>query len=78
MVKINNSEKFNIRSARVRAGFTQDEISRKLNMTPKTYIEYEKGNRVFRVNTAWRFSEIVAIPFDEIIFFDSKYTSSVV
>lgn len=74
----NTNEMFDIRSARTRAGLTQEQISDELGMAKKTYIEYEKGHRIFRVNTAWEFSKIVKIPFDKIIFFKINYTSSVV
>ena len=72
------NDKFDIKSARIKAGFTQQEISRKLGMSRQTYQKYENGNMSFRVDTAWKFAAICKISFDSIIFFKEKYTSSVV
>lgn len=72
------NDKFDIKSARIKAGFTQQEISRKLGMSRQTYQKYESGNMYFRVDTAWKFAAICKISFDSIIFFKGKYTSSVV
>lgn len=77
MDELKNHEKFDMRSARVKAGLTQSQVANQLKLSRKTYQEYEKGDRVLRVNVAWKFSKMVGIPFEQIIFFESKYTSSV-
>lgn len=69
--------KFDIKSARVRAGFTQKELAHKMKMSVNSYLKYEKGTLVLRVDQAWNFSKIVNIPFENIIFFKPNYTSSV-
>ncbi|MBZ5971635.1 helix-turn-helix transcriptional regulator [Leuconostoc gasicomitatum] len=69
--------KFDIKSARVRAGMTQKEIADLMNLSLTSYIRYEKGDLILRVDQAWNFSKVVKIPFDQIIFFKSNYTSSV-
>ena len=73
-----NDNKFSIELARKKAGLTQEEISEALGMSRNQYREYEKGKIVFRMDTAWRFSEIVGLSIDSIIFFNANYTSSVV
>ena len=69
--------KFDIKSARVRAGFTQKELAQKMKMSVNSYLKYEKGILVLRVDQAWNLSKIVNIPFENIIFFKPNYTSSV-
>lgn len=64
-------------AARINAKLSQVEMARKMNMSPKTYNDYEQGKKVLRVNQAWLFSEITKYPFNKIIFFNAKYTSSV-
>lgn len=62
--------KFNLRQARQYAGFTQDEIAKKLGIAKITYQNYENGNenRKMRVDVARRFANVVGIPMDQIIF----------
>ncbi|EDP24817.1 helix-turn-helix transcriptional regulator [Parvimonas micra] len=64
--------KFTLRQARTFAGITQSEMAEKLGMTEKTYIQYEKYRRIFRMDDAYKFSEIVGIDLDKIIFFDKE------
>ncbi|MEY8498956.1 helix-turn-helix domain-containing protein [Enterococcus avium] len=64
-------------AARVNANLSQAEMAKKMNMSLKTYNDYEQGKKVLRVNQAWLFSEITAYPFHGIIFFEENYTSSV-
>ena len=67
---------FNIKSARVRAGFTQAEMAGQLGMSKNSYIKYENGRLIFRVDKAWEFSTIVGIPFDRITFFKRVHSSN--
>lgn len=64
--------KFTIAQARYLGGFTQVEMAEKLGMTEKTYIQYEKYRRVFRMDHAIKFVEATKIPMDQIIFFDDE------
>lgn len=73
-----NEKKWTIELARRKAGLTQEEMAEKLRMSRNSYRKYELGEVVFRTDKAWQFSQIVMIPFDEIIFFSSNYTLSVV
>lgn len=61
--------KFTIEQARHLSGMTQVQIAAKLGMSEKTYIQYEKYRKVFRMDTAARFAEIVNLSIDQIIFF---------
>ncbi|MFR3685732.1 MAG: helix-turn-helix domain-containing protein [Enterococcus sp.] len=72
------SEMWTIELARRKAGFTQEEIAEKLNMSRNSYRKYEMGEVIFRADKAWEFSKIVKIPFGNIIFFETNYTLSVV
>ena len=67
--------KFDLKSARTRAGLTQKDVAGKMKISINSYLKYEKGKLVFRVDQAWDFSKIVNIPFDQIIFFNPEYTS---
>ncbi|MFT8668840.1 MAG: helix-turn-helix transcriptional regulator [Liquorilactobacillus hordei] len=78
MNDIKDNEKFDIASARVKAKLTQEQMSKRLGMSKRTYIKYEKGENFLRIDKAWKLAEICNIPFDRIIFFKGYYTSSVV
>ena len=73
--------KYTIEQARILGGFNQVEIAERLHMAEKTYIQYEKYRRVFRIDTALDFVKATNIPLDNIIFFDNhvrkKCTSEV-
>ena len=55
-------------AARINAKLSQVEMAQKMNMSLKTYNDYEQGKKVLRVNQAWLFSEITKYPFNKIIF----------
>lgn len=61
--------KFTIEQARKISGKTQVEVAARLGMSEKTYIQYEKYRKIFRMDTAARFVEIVGIPMESIIFY---------
>lgn len=61
-----------LKQARVGKDITQVEMARILNMTEKTYIAYEKGNRIFRMDKADEFSKAVGLELDDIIFFEPE------
>lgn len=64
--------KFTLKQARDYAGFTQDEVAKKLGIATVTYGNYERGEREFKVKAAKKFSKIVGIKFDDLIFPDKK------
>lgn len=64
--------KFTIEQARILGGFTQNVIATKLGMSEKTYIQYEKYRKVFRMDTAARFVELTKLEMDDIIFFNPE------
>ena len=71
-------EMFTMKLARVKAGFTQEQVAKMLGVSRNTYNDYENYNVVMKIDKGILFSQIVGIPFDDIIFFKQKYTSSVV
>lgn len=64
--------KFTIEQARILGGYTQIAMATRLGMSEKTYIQYEKYRKIFRMDTAARFAELVRISMNDIIFFDPE------
>lgn len=60
---------YTLEQARILAGLTQLEMSKKMKMSEKTYIQYEKYRRILRMDQAYLFMKHVNVPFDSIIFF---------
>ena len=58
-----------LKLARTKAGLTQAELAQKLEVSTNTYNDYENYKVFMRIDKAVLFSEIVSIPFDNIIFF---------
>lgn len=71
-------EMFTMKLARVKAGLTQEQVAKLLGVSRNTYNDYENYNVVMKIDKGILFSQIVGIPFDDIIFFKREYTSSVV
>lgn len=67
-----NARKFTIEQARVISNNDQEQMAMKLGMTPKTYIQYEKYRRVFRMDTAFKFVELTGINMSNVIFFEDQ------
>ena len=61
--------KYTLEQARLLSDLTQEEMAETMDMTAKTYIQYEKYRRIFRMDQGYKFSENVDVPFDSIIFF---------
>lgn len=61
--------KYTLDQARILTGLTQLEMAKKMKMSEKTYIQYEKYRRIFRMDQAYAFMKHVNVPFDSIIFF---------
>lgn len=59
--------KFNLKQARLYAGFSQGEIANIIGVAKPTYQKYEAGRKM-RIDTAERFSQAVNIPMEQIIF----------
>lgn len=58
-----------LKMARVKSGLTQEQMAVELGTNRVTYGKYENYDTPMRVNTAKKFSDIVKIPMDQIIFF---------
>lgn len=70
-------QKMTLKMARAKSGLTQQEIAKKMGINRNSYADYEKYDVVMRMDKAILFSEIVQVPFDDIIFLKQNYTSSV-
>lgn len=64
--------KYTIEQARILSGYTQAEMAKSLGMCEKTYIQYEKYRKIFRMDTAHRFSILTGVSMNDIIFFDEQ------
>lgn len=58
-----------IKLCRTKLDLTQEEIARLLGVSKESYQNYENYKTTMRIDLAVKFSEIVGIPFDSIIFF---------
>lgn len=61
--------KYTLEQARILSGLTQLEMAKRMKMSEKTYIQYEKYRRIFRMDQAYLFMQSVDVPFETIIFF---------
>lgn len=68
--------KYTLEQARLLSDLTQVEMSEIMNMSEKTYIQYEKYRRVFRMDQGYNFANNVTVPFDSIIFFAGQVQKS--
>jgi putative transcriptional regulator len=64
--------KYTIEQARILGGFTQVEMASRLGMSEKTYIQYEKYRKVFRMDTALKFVTLSKMDISTIIFFEGQ------
>lgn len=61
--------KFSLSAARHNVGLSQSEMADLLGISLPTYVSYEHGKTLMRVDTADKFSKIVKIPKHQIVFF---------
>lgn len=64
--------KFTIEQARILGGFTQVEIAKRLGMSEKTYIQYEKYRKIMNMKQAYDFVLHTKISMNDIIFFEGQ------
>ncbi|WP_147536066.1 helix-turn-helix transcriptional regulator [Bacillus marasmi] len=64
--------KYTIEQARILGGFTQVEMAKRLGMSEKTYIQYEKYRKIFRMDTALKFVTLTKVNAGDIIFFKGQ------
>ena len=67
--------KISMAAARTNVNLNQQEMAEKLGINRTSYIRYEKGESYMRMDMAWRFAEIVNIPFAYIDFCLPKNTN---
>lgn len=63
---------FTLEQARILAGFSQIELAEVLGMSEKTYIQYEKYRKIFRMDHAREFVKATGFQYDELIFFKEE------
>lgn len=61
--------KFTIKQAREYSGLTQKDIAKKLGISLATYQGYEWENVEMRIGIANKFSQLVNIPLNQLIFY---------
>lgn len=70
-------EGITLEMARAKTGLSQEELAKQLGINRNTYAKYEKYKASMRIDMAQKFSSIVGISIDNLIFFNNNYTSSV-
>lgn len=64
--------KENISTSRKHAGFTQEEMSKLLNITQPAYSYYETGDNPIPLNKIRKISEILSVPLINLIGYDTN------
>jgi len=64
--------KISMAAARTNIDMNQQEMADALGVDRVTYLKYEKGDSVMRMDLAYKFSELVKIPMEHINFLLSK------
>ncbi len=67
--------KISMAAARVNARLNQQQIAEQLGIDRTSYIKYEKGESIMRMDLAFKFSQIVNLPMANIDFCLSKITT---
>lgn len=67
--------KISMAAARVNARLNQQQIAEQLGIDRTSYIKYEKGESIMRMDLAFKFSQIVNLPMANIDFCLSKSTT---
>ena len=67
--------KISMAAARVNARLNQQQIAERLGIDRTSYIKYEKGESIMRMDLAFKFSQSVNLPMANIDFCLSKITT---
>ena len=67
-------EGITLEMARAKTGLSQEELAKQLGINRNTYAKYKAS---MRIDMAQKFSSIVGISIDNLIFLNNNYTSSV-
>lgn len=65
-----------IQELRKRAGYTQKELAKRLNIAPNTLSQYETGKNRLDVNVAKQLAEIFGVSLDEIYGYNTPAAKS--
>lgn len=57
-----NEYRVSLEAARVNAGLTQDEAAKKIGVSKKTIVSYEKGYSVPNWNVVMKMAEVYSVP----------------
>lgn len=57
-----NEYRVSLEAARVNAGLTQDEAAKKIGVSKKTIVNYEKGYSVPNWNVVMKMAEVYSVP----------------
>lgn len=60
--------KLKLKTARVNAGLTIDDVAKALKKSKNTIISYEKYKTITTIDTAKALADLYGLPFDDIIF----------
>lgn len=69
--------KLSLKEARFLAGMTQVEMAEYLGVSESTYIKYEQYKQFMRMDTAYKFSKLVRVDLDNLIFLPDNYILNV-
>lgn len=61
-----NNKRWNLRLARKKAGYTPQEMARKIDMSISTYYKLEQGVRGPSITTALKIAEVLEVSVEEI------------
>lgn len=67
-----NMDRYTPEQARRLKGISQAKMAVLLGMSENTYINKEKGDTKFYIDEACKFSSVVDIPLEKLIFFDEN------
>lgn len=68
--------KIKLNAARVNAGFTQEEVAKRLGKSKNTIVNWEKGNSAPDINTGKALATLYGVSVDDLIFLPNDCTLS--
>ena len=68
--------KIKLNAARVNAGFTQEEVAKRLGKSKNTIVNWEKGNSAPDINVGKALANLYGVSVDDLIFLPDDCTLS--